>query len=336
MHTLARAAARTLATLASVGIVAVSAISEAPSAQAVDHDAYLAMAVPLARSSQETFRVPASVTLAQSILESGWGASTLTTTAHNYFGIKCSSAISPYQKGCYSIASKEYFGTVVSKPVSAFRTYASAKNSFLDHGRLLTVNARYAKAFAYTATPKRFVTEVAKAGYATDPAYATKVIALMDRYNLYRYDTATVNLPASNVVITTPRAFPTVRYGERGKQVTAIQYFLRGRGYSVPTTGYYGTITRSLVRKFQHKAKLKVTGVVDPRTFAELTLNPRYGQSGNSVRAAQLLLAAKGYKQNLTGTFGAGTRDNVKAFQKKHGLVVSGIVWNATWTYLLS
>ena len=62
------------------------------------------------------------------------------------------------------------------------------EKSFLDHGRLLDYADRYNAAFEYPNDPDRFIREVHKAGYATDPNYSKSVIALMQRYNLYRYD----------------------------------------------------------------------------------------------------------------------------------------------------
>ena len=64
----------------------------------------------------------------------------------------------------------------------------TTNDSFRDHGRFLTTNSRYRPAFAYTTDANRFIYEVWKAGYATSPTYATNVIALMTRYNLYQYD----------------------------------------------------------------------------------------------------------------------------------------------------
>jgi flagellum-specific peptidoglycan hydrolase FlgJ len=72
--------------------------------------------------------------------------------------------------------------------VSAFRAYASLTDSLTDHDLLLETTSRYASAMRAAQDPKQFATLLAKAGYATDPAYADKLIALMDRYNLYQLD----------------------------------------------------------------------------------------------------------------------------------------------------
>ena len=70
----------------------------------------------------------------------------------------------------------------------AFRAYDSISDSFVDHGLFFVENGRYATAMAVKNDPKQFARAVNQAGYATDPAYASKLIGLMDRYDLYRYD----------------------------------------------------------------------------------------------------------------------------------------------------
>ena len=172
-------------------VVGATALVPAP-AGAADTTAYITSVAPHAQREASQYGVPASVAIAQSVLESGWGASTLTTQAKNYFGIKCPSngdpaaAGSPYVSGCLAKPSYEYPGPVLI--TSYFRTYASAQNSFLDHGYLLSTRTRYAAAFRYTTNPDQFVREVAAAGYATDPSYADLVVSIMKSYNLYRFD----------------------------------------------------------------------------------------------------------------------------------------------------
>jgi subtilisin family serine protease len=149
---------------------------------------FIAASVPGAQESQVEHRVPASVTLAQAILESGWGRSALSYYDKNFFGMKCFSQ-GTYANGCRNHNTNECtpqgscFATAAS-----FRTYASAINSFRDHGSLLATNSRYRKAFDNVGEPDKFVAEMHKAGYATDPQYTQKLTALMAKYNLYQYD----------------------------------------------------------------------------------------------------------------------------------------------------
>ena len=148
---------------------------------------YLRQALPAAVAESQQYGVPVSVALGQSILESGWGGSILSSRYNNYFGIKCSTS-SPYQGGCINMGSGEYLHSSYQIISSSFRTYGSRTDSFLDHGYFLTHNSRYGGAFAHTGDPDRFIREVARAGYATDPNYAQKVINLMNAYDLYQYD----------------------------------------------------------------------------------------------------------------------------------------------------
>ncbi len=169
-------------------------VAAPPAAAAVDTSAYIARVAPLAQRESSQFGVPASVSIAQSILESGWGRSSLSTQSNAYFGIKCTQTTpptwtGPYADGCVSKDSLEYDPNGDSSMVTSwFRRYPSVANSFLDHGFFLTSRPRYAAAFGYRDYPDQFIREVAKAGYATDPAYADRVIDIMRRYNLYRFD----------------------------------------------------------------------------------------------------------------------------------------------------
>ena len=149
---------------------------------------FVAASVAPAQRGQREFGVPASVTIAQAILESGWGKSGLTRNDRNFFGIKCFNGVTgPIANGCHTYATAEC-EPVCLPTTASFRTYASATDSFRDHGRFLVVNNRYAPAFAYTTKPDQFLFQIWKAGYATSPTYATNVGAVMKKYNLYQYD----------------------------------------------------------------------------------------------------------------------------------------------------
>ncbi|MFD8496564.1 glucosaminidase domain-containing protein [Amycolatopsis sp. NPDC059657] len=146
--------------------------------------AFIDSAGPAAQRGKADYGVPASVTVAQSILESGWGRSAVN---NNYFGIKCgSSGPGPIALGCADFITLEC--CPVHEVLASFRTYASMEDSFRDHGLFLASRARYAKAFAYPDDPNQFIREVHAAGYATDPGYSDKVIGLMQKYGLYRFD----------------------------------------------------------------------------------------------------------------------------------------------------
>lgn len=188
--------------LAGAGVVSVTT-GTTDSEAAVDYEAYIAKAAEAAKASKKKYGVPRAVTIAQSMLESGWGRSGLTTKYNNYFGIKCGATISPYQKGCVALASYEYVKGKKKKYVSRFRTYSSMEKSFLDHGRLLDYADRYNAAFKYPNNPDKFIREVHKAGYATDPNYSTLVINLMKKWNLHRFDVVKKAKPDPNRALIT-------------------------------------------------------------------------------------------------------------------------------------
>ncbi|MGY4719344.1 glucosaminidase domain-containing protein [Naumannella huperziae] len=159
-----------------------------------DKTVFITAIAPLARESMEATGVPASVIMGQAILESGWGTSALSNWSGNYFGIKCGSTTSPRQNGCVSKETQEFYEP--DKPtteVAEFRSYATARDSFLDHGEFLRETPRYAGAFDHTDDPEEFITEVREAGYATDPKYSEMVISLMRDHDLFRYDKGAPN-----------------------------------------------------------------------------------------------------------------------------------------------
>lgn len=140
-----------------------------------------------AKRSMKTTRVPASVTVAQAILESDWGRSRLARQGNNLFGIKALGGTTG-PAGVVTLATWEHVGgsdVVVQAP---FRAYYTLEQSIDEHGRFFTSNRRYGGALAAAGDAQAFAQAIQDAGYATDPGYASKLIGLMDRYNLYRFD----------------------------------------------------------------------------------------------------------------------------------------------------
>lgn len=142
---------------------------------------FLDMASEAAMSTASKWGVPASVLLAQSALESGWG---LHVKNNAYFGIKGKSP----SGNSISFGTTEVVNGKVIHINDTFRAYADFAESADDYGRFLNNNKRYKPAFSYTKQPNEFIGEVANAGYATDPNYASKLIHLMERYDLYEFD----------------------------------------------------------------------------------------------------------------------------------------------------
>ena len=122
--------------------------------------------------------VPASITLAQGMLESRYGLSTLASEANNHFGIKCHRN----WNGGRTYRDDDAKG-------ECFRVYRSADESFRDHSDFLRYQDRYKSLFELAPTDyKGWAKGLKKAGYATDPKYADKLIKIIEDYSLYRFD----------------------------------------------------------------------------------------------------------------------------------------------------
>lgn len=148
-------------------------------------DTYSAIAV----REMNSYGIPASITLAQGILESGAGNGALTRKANNHFGIKCHG-----WEG-----EKVYHDD--DKKGECFRKYKFASQSFEDHSLFLVNRKRYAKLFKLKRTDyKGWARGLKAAGYATDPKYPNKLISLIERYELYKYDKVDVVGPMDIVI----------------------------------------------------------------------------------------------------------------------------------------
>lgn len=124
------------------------------------------------------YRIPASITLAQGVLESGAGRSELARKANNHFGIKCNG-----WTGRKSYHDDDERG-------ECFRAYDNAYQSYVDHSVFLTTSQRYRRLFDLKRTDYKGWAHGLKAcGYATSPTYATRLIEIIETYKLHRYDT---------------------------------------------------------------------------------------------------------------------------------------------------
>ena len=132
----------------------------------------------LAIAQMKEHKIPASITLAQGLLESGAGMSELARKSNNHFGIKCGG---------------NWRGRTVRHDDDArnecFRAYKHPRDSYEDHSLFLTRGARYAFLFKLNITDyKGWARGLKKAGYATDPSYANRLITIIEDYELYKYD----------------------------------------------------------------------------------------------------------------------------------------------------
>jgi hypothetical protein len=144
--------------------------------------AFISLVAPGAIAAQQRYGVPAAVTIAQAIDESGWGQSELATADHNLFGIKGAGPA-----GTDMRPTREYENGAWVSLDAPFRVYRNIAESIDDHGRLLATGAAYQHAMASRHLPDAFATALTGV-YATDPDYGASLIALMRLYHLYRYD----------------------------------------------------------------------------------------------------------------------------------------------------
>ncbi|MBQ0034213.1 MAG: glucosaminidase domain-containing protein, partial [Bacteroidales bacterium] len=138
-----------------------------------DYLAYIEAYKQAAVNQELTYKIPASITLAQGLLESGAGKSPLAKEANNHFGIKCHS---------------DWTGATFTQDDDAvgecFRKYDSAEQSYEDHAKFL-LKPRYQKLFSLPITDyKGWARGLKECGYATDPNYAPKLIKLIEDYDL--------------------------------------------------------------------------------------------------------------------------------------------------------
>src|SRR5690606_38348392 len=142
-------------------------------------EAYISKYKDIAIAEMNQYGIPASIKLAQALLESGNGNSSLARNANNHFGIKCTTA---------------WQGRTVLKsddnPDDCFRVYNNPEESFRDHSEFL-LRKRYAALFELNKDDYiGWARGLKTAGYATNPRYAELLISLIERYNLHQYDRA--------------------------------------------------------------------------------------------------------------------------------------------------
>lgn len=148
-------------------------------AQRMSNQEYIELYKDIAMQEMRAYKIPASITLAQGILESGSGNSRLSKEGNNHFGIKCK---------------KNWTGQTIieddDEKNECFRAYSYAHESYKDHSLFLVENTRYAFLFEYSILDyKSWAEGLRKAGYATNQRYPELLIGIIERNNLARFDT---------------------------------------------------------------------------------------------------------------------------------------------------
>lgn len=165
----------------------------------------------IAIREMERTGIPASITLAQGIFESGCGSSELSRQANNHFGIKCHDWVG------------ETYHMDDDAEDECFRKYESPEQSWIDHSEFLTSRPRYASLFKLSATDyKAWAKGLKAAGYATNPHYAEKLIKIIEEEQLYQYDHKVkhpTGAPAETIAATSNSA--------SASSVTSVNYHKR-------------------------------------------------------------------------------------------------------------
>ena len=136
-----------------------------------------------AMASAAQTQVYASFAIAEAAVESAWGASKLAIQGHNLFGVKADRA---WTGNTISFRTREYANNQWVFVNALWRKYPSWLGSFTDHAAFLH-HKRYAKAFL-AGSAEEFTIEIANAGYATDPLYASKIISIINQHDLKQFD----------------------------------------------------------------------------------------------------------------------------------------------------
>jgi len=139
---------------------------------------------PWAQAAAEKHGVPASVTIAQAILESGWGKSSLAAKHNNFFGIKAARS----GNAAVELPTWEVLNGKRVQVTARFRVFASPAECFDWRGRWLSTSKTYARAMADADDPIVFATRLWQCGYATDPNYPKKLVDLIQVYDLGQWD----------------------------------------------------------------------------------------------------------------------------------------------------
>ncbi len=250
-----------------------------------------AAVITAAQASDRIWGVPASVTLAQFILESAGGKRT-PPGSHNPFGIKA-------KEGEPSVSAQTWEVEKGKKVVTGarFRKFANFDEAFSHHGRLLGTSSYYRKAMAVKDDPVAFANALTGV-YATDPEYGRKLISLINQYDLFVYDKETSGTTIAGDARSTATGgvtSVTLRFGERGETVRALQQMLKTAGYSVGAIdGIYGSLTRAAVAAFQADNSLRMTGEADAELMTLLNKAPPRPLDRERVNATEADLLKEG------------------------------------------
>ena len=269
--------------------------------------AFISQVAPGAVAAQRRYGIPAAVTIAQAIDESGWGQSELATADHNLFGIKGTGPA-----GTVVRPTEEYLDGSWVATTASFRVYHSVAESIADHSRLLATGESYQQAMANRQAPDAFANDLTGV-YATDPNYGSSLIAIMRLYNLYRYDPTTSASPAA--VTTTPPVTTQVAAVDHPANLPGLEQVDAAFGGSAGLgTGANGSAAHGVPRP---------RGVAQVRTAGED--RPRGGQGSRTAQSGRTQVTAAPGGVALAASGRSGGRPGIPARSRMvHGGTTNG------------
>ena len=276
---------------------------------------FIARIKDAAIAAQKKYGVPASLTIAQAILETGWGKYSV---GNNIFGIKASPSWTGKTVNCKT---GEVYGGKKVTITGEFREYDSITDSIADHARLFAVNPCYHNIVGCK-DYRQACRNVQADGYATDPQYADQLIEIISEYDLTQFDSA---------------AAPTTPSASSGNAtVKTIQQRINALHIaSLSVDGVSGPCTQAAIKSFQRICGLIQDGAWGSHTeaaYQAIAARPtlRTGSYGIAVRYVQYRVGT-----STDGNFGAGTQVVVKVWQRRNSLAGDGIVGANTWQRLI-
>lgn len=219
-------------------LVCVCTLSPAQTGQQAYWD-YIHKYSDMAVDQMRRYRIPASITLAQGILESGAGRGTLAREANNHFGVKCHTSWT----GPYVVRDDDARG-------EHFRKYRSVAESYEDHSKFL-LQRRYASLFTLSPTDYRgWARGLKSCGYATNPAYAESLITIIENYRLYAYDTSARRAAPSRRTLSGP-FFAT----HPVRRMNGLYYIVCQKGDRLETIARESGVKRKKLLKYNELPK---------------------------------------------------------------------------------
>lgn len=254
--------------------------------------------------AQNQFGICASLTIAQAILESGYGKS---APGNNLFGIK-------WTKGCgyepQTLSTREYYNGVRETINAQFRVYDSLADSIYDHALFLVNNSRYNNLLGVK-DYKIACKLIQQDGYATDPEYTKQLTEIIEQYQLYQYDDID-----SNLISATEK--PTLK-----AQIQALQYNLN-LDYNANLKNIDGNVYQETIDSLEAVGKLIVKG---HRSHVVLWLQQKLESTGWEF------LKPNAY---IPMIYDEATFQAITNLQKNWGRLTNGVLDIATWNIFLN